>query len=124
MVESSEQSSDWQGNRGFLRPLLDPDVPLRPTARLLLAIGLKAKLTEIAGLTTDVLIAAIEDGRLDADTLGASLRIAWQLRIEKPIYRPINHPLANATNAIAFVKPTRWAKALGEVARAPLCTRA
>jgi hypothetical protein len=93
-------------------------------ARLLLAVGLNSKLPEIAGLATDVIIAAIDDGRLDAETLGASLRIVWQLRIETWIYRPINDPLINTPHAVAFVKPTRWAKALGEVSRAsPLHAR-
>jgi len=117
-VESSEASSDWQENRGFLLPLLDPDVPLRPMARLLLAVALNAKLAEIAGLASDALIAAVDDGRLDADTLGESLRIVWQLRIEMWIYRPVNDPLSNTPHTVPLVKPSRWTKALGDVARA------
>jgi hypothetical protein len=115
-VEMNEASSDWQGNRGFLLPLLDPDVPLRAMARLLLAIGLNAKVPEIAGLATDVLIAAIDDGRLDAENLGASLRIVWQLRVQTWKYHPISDP-APRTDTFIFVKPTRWAKALADVAQ-------
>jgi hypothetical protein len=116
LVESSESSSDWQGNRGFLLPLLDPDVPLRPMARLLVAVSLNAKLLELAGLATDVLIAAIDDGRLDAETLGGSLRTAWQLRTETWAYHPTNDPQPGTTTSVGFVKPARWAKALAEVA--------
>ncbi len=116
-VESSEATSDWQRSRGFLLPMLDPDVPLRPMARLLLALGLASKLPEIAGLATDVLAAAIEDGRLDAQTLGQSLLVAWQLRVETWAYRPINDPLRGVPTSEAFVKPGRWAKTLGDVSR-------
>ena len=124
LVEMSETSLDWTGNRGFLLPLLDPDVPLRPMARLLLAVGLNAKLPEIAGLATDALVAGIEDGRLDGETLGESLRVAWRLRPETWTYRPINDPLFNAPQSIPLVKPSRWAKTLGDVARiSPLHAR-
>jgi hypothetical protein len=117
LVMSIEESSDWQGLRGFLLPLLDPDVPLRPMARLLLAVALNAKLPETAGLATDVLVAAIDDGRLDGETLGSSLRTVWQMRVESWIYRAPNDPLFGQQHTVAFVKPTRWAKALGDVAR-------
>ena len=117
VVGLSETSSDWQGFRGFLLPLLDPDVPLRPMARLLLAVGLNAKLPEIAGLATDVLIAAIDDERIDEQTLGDSLRIGWQLRIETWAYRPINDPLLDTPPSVGIVKPTRWAKVLGDASR-------
>jgi hypothetical protein len=118
LVEASEASSDWKGMRGFLLPLLDPDVPLRPMARLLLAIGLNAKLPELSSLATDATVAAVADGRLDADSLGKSLRIAWQLRIETSTYVPVHHPSYDAPQSVGFVKPVRLAKALGDVARA------
>ena len=63
-------------------------------------------------------IAAIDDGRLDAKSLGQSLRIAWQLRIETWAYHPINDPLPGTTTSVGFVKSTRWAKVLGDVAAA------
>jgi hypothetical protein len=120
----SETSLDWTGNREFLVPLLDPDVPLRPMAGLLLALGLNAKLPEIAGLATDVLAAAIDDGRLDADTLGESLRMAWRLRPEAEIYRLFHDSSLNTPQSIPLVKSSRWAKVLGEVARtSPLHAR-
>ena len=65
---------DWWeaawSNRTLLEPLLDPDVPLRPMALLMLALGLAAKEPGESGLATDALIAAIDDGRLDAGKLG------------------------------------------------------
>jgi Family of unknown function (DUF6493) len=60
-------------HRTFLEPLLDPDVPLEPMALLMLALGLAAKEPGESGLATDALIAAIDDGRLDANNLGETL---------------------------------------------------
>ena len=60
-------------NRTLLEPLLNPDVPLKPMALLMLALGLAAKQPGENGLATDSLIAAIDDGRLDACKLGATL---------------------------------------------------
>lgn len=64
--------AQW-ANRTLLDPLLDPDVPLKPMALLMLALGLAAKEPGESGLATDALIAAIDDGRLDAHKLGATL---------------------------------------------------
>lgn len=61
--------AEW-GNRTHLEPLLDPDVPLRPMALFLLAVGLAAKQPGEHGLATDAAIAAITDGRLDGEGLG------------------------------------------------------
>jgi len=116
VVVSSESSSDWLEMRRFLLPLLDPDVPLRPMARLLLTVGLNAKQPEIAGMASDVLIAAIDDGRLDAESLGESLRGGWRLGIGAWTHRPIDDSLHEPT-PVGFVKPNRWAKALGDAAR-------
>jgi hypothetical protein len=115
IVESSESSSDWQGNRGFLLPLLDPDVPLRPMARLLLSVCMNAKLPEVAGLATDVLIAAIDDGRLDAQVLAESLCSAWRLRVETWTYIPGGAQAPTTAPSVGLMKPARWAKALGDV---------
>lgn len=60
-------------NRTLLEPLLDPDVPLKPMALMMLALGLAAKEPGENGLATDALIAAIDDGRLDAGKLGMAL---------------------------------------------------
>lgn len=118
LVQSSEASSDSWGLRTFLLPLFDPDVPLRPVARLLLAIALNVKLAEVAGLATDTLIAAIDDGRLGADTLGEALRIVWSWRIETWDYRPAYDSRPPVPGSVAFVKPSRWAKSLADVASA------
>jgi hypothetical protein len=116
-VDMSESSSDWSGNSGFLRRLLNPDVPLRPMARLLLALGLNAKLPEAAGLATDALSAAIDDGRLDDQGLGKSLRVAWRLRVGIRSYGLVSDPPSGTPLSDPLVKPPRWAKALGDVAR-------
>jgi hypothetical protein len=120
MIESSESSSDWQGNRGFLLPLLDPDVPLRPMARFLLSVCLNAKLPEVAGLATDVLIAAIDHRRLDAETLAESLCAAWRLRVETWTYIPVGAEAPATPPSVGLMKPARWAKALGEVSGSSL----
>jgi hypothetical protein len=71
------QNLDWWeavwSNRTLLEPLLDPDLPLKPMALMMLALGLAAKQPGESGLATDCLIAAIDDGRLDASKLGATL---------------------------------------------------
>ena len=75
-------------------------------ARLLLAIALNSSLAEIAGLATDALTAAIDDGRIDPPRLAEALVIAWRLRDDR------------TAEFTAFVKPGRWAKTLGDVRRA------
>jgi hypothetical protein len=68
---------DWWeaawGNRVFLEPLLDPDVPLGAMARLMLGLGLAAKEPGESSLATDALIAAIDDARFDSDRFGETL---------------------------------------------------
>jgi hypothetical protein len=68
---------DWWeacwGNRVYLEPLLDPDTHPGRMARLLLLLGLAAKEPGERGLATDVLIAAITDGRVTGASLGEIL---------------------------------------------------
>ena len=56
------------------RPLLevyrDPDVPLGLLSRLLVVSALACGAPELRGLATDIVIAALDDGRLDGDSLG------------------------------------------------------
>src|SRR5262249_12179680 len=78
---------------------LDPDLPMRDMARLLLAIGLAAKEPGERGLATDACIAAISDGRLDGALLGSTLGRLWPS---------------------GLVTLNRWADSLGEVARTSL----
>lgn len=59
--------------REYLRPLLNPDIPMKPMGLLVLALGLGAKEPGEAGLATDIAIAAIEDGRLSGPVLGHQL---------------------------------------------------
>jgi hypothetical protein len=124
MIESSESSSDWQGNRSFLLPFLDPDVPLPPMARFLIAVCMNAKLPEVGGLASDVLITAIDDGRIDAETLAESLCAAWRLRVETWTYAPPGAAGPATPPSVGLMKPARWAKALGDVSGAsPLHAR-
>jgi Family of unknown function (DUF6493) len=56
-----------------LKLILDPDVPIGPMALLMLCRGLNAIDKAAAQGTVDALIACVEDGRLDGDTLGAAM---------------------------------------------------
>ena len=103
--------------REFLIPLLNPDVPLRPMARLLIGVGLTAKVPELAGLATDALIAAIDDGRIDAARLGESLRTVWRWEVRRSTRETSQGP-TKAESSVGFAKANRWAKTLGDVARA------
>jgi hypothetical protein len=87
--------AQWH-NRNYLGFLLDADVPLRPMALLLLALGLAAKEPGESGLAIDISIAAIDDGRLDGQKLGVAMR-----------------PLLTT----GLIKCARWAKALTSVSQ-------
>ncbi len=89
--------------RPFIEALLDPDTPLRPMARLMLAGTLSSNRPELQGLAVDALVAAVDDGRLDGRLLGETMR---QLLTE------------------GLAKPVRLAKALADAARvSPLHAR-
>ncbi len=89
--------------RPFIEALLDPDTPLRPMARLMLAGTLSSNRPELQGLAVDALVAAVDDGRLDGRLLGETMR---ELLTE------------------GLAKPARLAKALADAARvSPLHTR-
>jgi len=83
----------WQGD---WRTLLDPDAPLGPVSRAMIALGMSLRNPAIARLAQDALIAALDDGRLDGPSLAEML-----------------------TTFIAHgkLKPARWLKALTECAR-------
>ncbi len=82
--------------RPFLEMLIEPDVPLRTIARLLLAGSLASNLTVLQGLAVDALVASIDDGRIDGKLLGEA----------------IHRVLADE-----LIKTNRLTKALGEAAR-------
>jgi hypothetical protein len=90
---------DWWeatwSSRAYLEPLLDPDVPLRPMATLLLVLGLAAKEPGEHGLATDAAVAAISDGRADGRKLGTAMATLLPT---------------------GLVLGTRWAKTLARVA--------
>ena len=124
MLRFHESSTTWPWGLPFLLPLVDPDVPLRSMARLVMALGMNGGHPELAGLATDVLAAGIDDGRLDTETLGESLRLAWQLRVESGSDLPSARPSPDLPESAPIVKPVRWAKALGNAARiSPLHAR-
>jgi hypothetical protein len=56
-----------------LKLILDPDVPIGPMALFMLCRGLNAIDPAAAQATVDALIAAIEDGRLDGESLGQAM---------------------------------------------------
>ncbi len=74
---------DWWearwNDRLFLEPLLDPNEPFGPMARLLLATAMATKEAAQRRLAVDVVIQAVGDGRLDTDALAEGLvgAAAW-----------------------------------------------
>ncbi len=121
---SDRSSSDATLNRPFFLPLLDPDVPMRPMARLLLVAGLNATRPELSGLATDLLIAAVDDGRLDGTTLGSTLTELARIQVDGSLELPAWQRTTESPPQIPIVKLNRWAKALGEASRAsPLHAR-
>ena len=59
--------------RPILAAIADADVPLGPMARLVAAVTLVAGSPEVRGQAVDLIVAAVEDGRLDAPHLGEAL---------------------------------------------------
>jgi hypothetical protein len=89
-------TAQWQ-ERVPLEPYLDPWTPLGPMARLLVGTALGQREPGERGLAVDVIIAAVEDGRLD----GAGLADGLTRTAERLVDRP-----------------RRWAIALDEVGSA------
>jgi hypothetical protein len=83
LMDSSEGVIIDSQRRPFLLPLLHADVPLGPHATTLLALGLTAKDGSVSGLAVDVLLATIEDGRLDPERLGNAMAKALALGVGK-----------------------------------------
>jgi hypothetical protein len=117
LVRSGDNVTDGPKCRQFLIPLLEPDVPLMPMARLLIAVGLGAKLPELTGLATDAVIAAIDDGRIDAARLGESLRTVWRWEVPRST-RETSRDGNVVEGSVGFARSNRWAKTLGDVVRA------
>jgi hypothetical protein len=86
-------------------------------ARLLIAVGLGVKLPELAGLSTDAVIAAIDDGRIDAAQLGESLRTTWRWEAPRST-RETSQGASAVEGSVGFVRSNRWAKTLGDAVRA------
>jgi hypothetical protein len=92
---------DWWtarwSDRVALEPYLDAWTPLGPMARLLVGTALGQREAGERGLAADVVITAIEDGRLDAAALADGLERAAARGVDRP---------------------RRWADALGNAAAA------
>ncbi len=88
--------AEWQ-NRNMLEPMIDSGTPLRYAGLLLLTSMLAAKEPGESGLATDIAIRAIQDGRLGSDNLGSAMAVLLPS---------------------GLIKPGRWHKTLGEIARA------
>ncbi len=91
----------WEA-RLYFEPLLFAEVPLGPNAARLLAAGLSCKEPGQWGMALDALLAVVHDGRFDAELLGAAFAELLPL---------------------GLVKCGRWAKSLGEAARASTLAR-
>lgn len=87
--------AEW-GNKTYLEPLLDADEPLGELARVALCLGLSAKEPGEQTLAADALAAAISDGRVDGQCLAPTLATLL---------------------TTAGIKPGRWGKVFGDVAR-------
>tara|TARA_R110002073_G_scaffold332410_5_gene518441 strand:+ start:31085 stop:34060 length:2976 start_codon:yes stop_codon:yes gene_type:complete len=97
--------AEWQ-NHVYLDTLFDYGQPFGKIPRLVLAVGLTAKEPREVALATDVLIAALEDGRIIGTLLGDTMRgLCSKLHNRKYKWQP-HRP-----------KAARWAKTLGEAAR-------
>jgi hypothetical protein len=90
--------AEW-GNKTYLEPLLDADEPLGELARTALCLGLSAKEPGEHTLAADALAAAIADGRVDGQCLAQTLATLL---------------------TTARIKPGRWSKVFGDVARISL----
>ena len=101
-------NTDWGGhewwNHVYLLALFDRGTPLGDIGHLMLAAGLTAKEPREAGLSTDALIATIEDGRLDPAALGRAMEQMCDPR--QASYKWARAP-----------KAKRWARTLGDAAR-------
>lgn len=68
-VDITWAEAQWHVQSFFL-PLLEPDVPLKSMALLLLIAGLSSKEPGQRGIAIDIVIMSIEDGRMDISLLG------------------------------------------------------
>lgn len=99
----SWSGAEWE-NHVFIELLLDPDVPLDDVGLRLLAIALNTKEARENALATDVLVAAIADGRVVGPELGAAMATFWD-------------PVHDAVKWSQRATSSRWAKTLAAVAR-------
>jgi len=101
----------WEANwpyRIYLEALLEPDTDLNGMGGQLLGLGLGAKEPGESGLATDALIAAIDDGRVTASSLGEILATLAGLGAHSTI-----EPLKPG----GIMNGSRWSKTLGSASR-------
>jgi hypothetical protein len=76
-ITSFSQNLDWSEaawkNVAFLEPLRDACTPLGPLATLLLVLGLAAREPGEHGVAVDAAVAAVAEGRTDAERLGEAM---------------------------------------------------
>jgi hypothetical protein len=65
--------AQWE-NAAYLRQLLHSDVPMKPMATLMLAVGLAGKEPGQTAIAVDALVQSQAEGRLDVALLGADIR--------------------------------------------------
>jgi hypothetical protein len=115
----AREGSAYQHPEVVLEYALDPHVPLQREAWLAVAGCLVAKSPDLPRTAGDLLVAAIEDGRFDAETLGEE--IAWLIDNDFAKVNRLEAPLRD----VARVSPLHAAQVVraGEAVLAHLETR-
>jgi len=94
-IDLTWSEAQWEVS-AYLEPLLDPDVEFGPMALLLLALALGSKEAGQKGLAAEILIAGVDDQRIDPAALGGCM---------------------GTLLPTGLVMAARWAATLGDVAR-------
>jgi hypothetical protein len=93
LIDITWSEAQWHV-RAYFEPMLCSDVPLKDMALLLLAEGLAAAEPGQKGIATDIVIMAIDDGRLDVVKFAACM---------------------GSLLPTGYIKISRWTKALSEI---------
>jgi len=93
LIDITWSEAQWHV-RAYFEPMLSPDVPLKDMALLLLAEGLGAAESGQKGIAIDIVIMAIDDGRLDVAKFAACM---------------------GSLLPTGYMKVSRWTKALSEI---------
>ena len=74
LLPQIEDSYDGPGPDAFIEPLLDPNEPIDFPAAMAIFVALTARGTSLATLAQDVLVQAMNDGRVDSEILAPAAR--------------------------------------------------